>query len=74
MVQIHYGRFVVVSIHLLEVLDYPATVGQIKVLKVGDTVDFWKVLEMVPESKLLLLSEMKAPGQALLEFRIEKHG
>ena len=42
-----------------------------KVLKVGDTVDFWKVLEMVPESKLLLLSEMKAPGQALLEFRIE---
>ena len=42
-----------------------------KVLRVDDTVDFWKVLEIAPESKLLLLSEMKAPGQALLELRIE---
>jgi len=42
-----------------------------KALKVDDTVDFWKVLEIAPESKLLLLSEMKAPGQGLLELRIE---
>jgi uncharacterized protein YbjT (DUF2867 family) len=43
-----------------------------KAIRVDDTVDFWKVLEIVPESKLLLLSEMKAPGQALLELRIER--
>ncbi|GAB6146064.1 SDR family oxidoreductase [Desulfocicer niacini] len=45
--------------------------GSSKVLRLDDTVDFWKVLEIAPESKLLLLSEMKAPGQALLELRIE---
>ena len=40
-------------------------------LYVGDAVDFWRVLEVSPESRLLLHAEMKLPGDALLEFRIK---
>lgn len=40
-------------------------------LQVGDALDFWRVLEIVPPLKLLLLAEMKTPGQALLEIRID---
>lgn len=39
-------------------------------LHVGDALDFWRVLEVSPPRQLLLLSEMKVPGEALLEFRI----
>ena len=39
-------------------------------LRVGDAVDFWRVLEVEPERRLVLLAEMKLPGEALLEFRI----
>ena len=39
-------------------------------IRVGDALDFWRVLEAVPPEKLLLLAEMKTPGQALLEIRI----
>jgi uncharacterized protein YbjT (DUF2867 family) len=42
-----------------------------KELRVGDALDFWRVLEMEPESKLLLLAEMKVPGEALLEIKTE---
>ncbi len=41
-------------------------------LRIGDALDFWRVLEMEPESKLLLLAEMKTPGEALLEIKIKK--
>jgi len=34
----------------------------------GDLVDFWRVLEVKPPHVLLLLSEMKHPGEAMLEF------
>ncbi len=39
-------------------------------LRVGDALDFWRVLEVTPPSQLLLLAEMKLPGEALLEFKI----
>ena len=40
-------------------------------LRVGDALDFWRVLDVVQEERLLLLAEMKVPGEALLEFKIE---
>ncbi len=43
-------------------------------LQVGDSLDFWRVLEIQPPSKLLLLAEMKTPGEAMLEIGIERLG
>jgi uncharacterized protein YbjT (DUF2867 family) len=40
-------------------------------LGVGDALDFWRVLEADEPQRLLLLAEMKAPGQAVLDFRLE---
>ncbi len=40
-------------------------------LQVGDALDFWRVLEIKSPSKLLLLAEMRTPGEALLEIRID---
>ncbi len=40
-------------------------------LRPGDALDFWRVLEAVPGERLLLLAEMKVPGQALLDFQIK---
>lgn len=40
----------------------------------GDTLDFWRVLEARPPERLLLLAEMKVPGEAVLELRIEPRG
>jgi len=40
----------------------------------GDALDFWRVLEARPPWRLLLLAEMKLPGQAVLEFRVEPAG
>jgi len=43
-------------------------------INAGDTLDFWRVLYADKEEKrLLLLAEMKLPGEAWLEFRIEDH-
>ena len=39
-------------------------------LRVGDALDFWRVLDVAPKERLLLLAEMKVPGEALLEFKI----
>lgn len=41
---------------------------------VGDALDFWRVLAVEPNRRLLLLAEMKLPGQALLEFRLAPVG
>ncbi|MGD8344177.1 MAG: SDR family oxidoreductase [Desulfobacterales bacterium] len=41
---------------------------------VGEAVDFWRVLTVEPPHRLVLLSEMKAPGDALLEFQINPMG
>jgi uncharacterized protein YbjT (DUF2867 family) len=43
-------------------------------LGVGDPLDFWRVLDISPKERLLLLAEMKIPGQALLEFKIHSMG
>lgn len=40
-------------------------------LFVGDALDFWRVIEVEKEKQLLLLAEMKLPGEAILEFQIE---
>lgn len=39
-------------------------------LAVGDAVDFWRVLDIQPAKRLLLLAEMKVPGAATLELRL----
>lgn len=39
-----------------------------------DTLDFWRVLKVVPEMELVLHAEMKLPGDALLEFILNKVG
>lgn len=43
-------------------------------LYVGDALDFWRVLDVAPPYRLVLLSEMKVPGEALLEFVITPVG
>ncbi|MFO7686069.1 MAG: SDR family oxidoreductase [Desulfobacterales bacterium] len=43
-------------------------------LMVGDALDFWRVLKIDPPHLLLLLAEMKTPGEALLEFRVTPIG
>ncbi|QDU09398.1 SDR family oxidoreductase [Gimesia aquarii] len=39
-------------------------------LRVGDTVDFWRVEAYEPEHRLRLVAEMKLPGRAWLEFQV----
>ncbi len=39
-------------------------------LRPGDPVDFFRVLEVSEPNRLLLLAEMKFPGDATLEFRV----
>ncbi|MCK9377512.1 MAG: SDR family oxidoreductase [Syntrophobacterales bacterium] len=39
-------------------------------LRIGDALDFFRVLELEPCKRLLLLAEMKMPGEATLEFRL----
>lgn len=41
-------------------------------LQVGDALDFWRVLELEESRKLKLVAEMKLPGEATLEFRIDE--
>jgi uncharacterized protein YbjT (DUF2867 family) len=40
-------------------------------LRIGDALDFWKVADIKPNKRLLLLAQMKLPGKAWLEFVIE---
>jgi uncharacterized protein YbjT (DUF2867 family) len=42
------------------------------VLRKGDSLDFWKVVDVVPNKRLLLFAQMKVPGKAWLEFVIDK--
>ena len=43
-------------------------------ISAGDSLDFWRVIFAdKKEKKLLLYAEMKLPGEAWLEFRIENH-
>jgi uncharacterized protein YbjT (DUF2867 family) len=43
-------------------------------IRVGDALDFWRVLSIEPPCRLLLSAEMKTPGDALLEFKIDPAG
>lgn len=40
-------------------------------LRIGDGLDFWKVVDLKPNKRLLLVNQMKVPGRAWLEFSVE---
>lgn len=40
-------------------------------LRVGESLDFWKVVDIKKDERLLLYAQMKVPGTAWLEFKIE---
>lgn len=40
-------------------------------LRVGECLDFWKVADIKENERLLLYAQMKVPGNAWLEFKIE---
>jgi uncharacterized protein YbjT (DUF2867 family) len=40
----------------------------------GETLDFWRVIDVRPAQRLALLAEMKLPGEATLTFDIEPDG
>ncbi len=39
-------------------------------LFIGDALDFWRVLHVLPPHRLVLVAEMKLPGEAILDFDI----
>lgn len=43
-------------------------------IRVGDTLDFWRVETFEENRRLRLLAEMKSPGRAWLEFEVESYG
>jgi len=43
-------------------------------LRVGDTVDSWRVIAMEPGRRLTLFFGMRAPGSGVLEFELEPEG
>jgi len=40
-------------------------------LRVGDALDFWRVLFVSPPNRLILLAEMKLPGEAIMDFKVD---
>ncbi|WP_028580161.1 SDR family oxidoreductase [Desulfogranum japonicum] len=40
-------------------------------LRLGDALDFWKVVDLKPGKRLLLHAQMKVPGEAWLEFDVQ---
>ncbi len=42
-----------------------------KELQAGDAVDFWRVKHINPPYRLVLVAEMRLPGEAVLEFRLK---
>lgn len=45
-----------------------------KWMRIGDTVDWWRVEKFEPNRRLRLFAEMKLPGRAWLEFLVEPSG
>lgn len=43
-------------------------------VRLQDTIDFWRVSAVVPGERLQLTAEMKLPGDAWLEWRVEPDG
>jgi hypothetical protein len=42
-------------------------------LRVGDTIDFWRVEALEPGRRLRLAAEMRIPGRLWLQFEIDPH-
>jgi len=42
-------------------------------LRVGDTIDFWRVERLEPDRLLRLAAEMKIPGRLWLQFEVDPH-
>ena len=42
-------------------------------LRVGESVDFWRVEDLKENERLLLRAQMKVPGKAWLEFKIQEN-
>ena len=40
-------------------------------VRIGDSIDFWKVVDIEEDQRLLLFAQMKLPGKAWLEFLIK---
>jgi hypothetical protein len=40
-------------------------------LRIGESVDFWRVEDLSVNERLLLYAQMKIPGKAWLEFKIK---
>lgn len=40
-------------------------------VRIGDSIDFWKVVDVQEDKRLLLFAQMKLPGKAWLEFLIK---
>lgn len=40
-------------------------------LRIGDALDFWRVVQIEAPRRLLLVAEMKVPGAAVLEFSLQ---
>lgn len=43
-------------------------------VRVGDAIDFWRVVAVEPGQRLTLLAEMKLPGAAVLELEVRPRG
>ncbi len=43
-------------------------------LRIDDVIDFWRVEDLERDAMLLLRAEMKLPGKAWLQFRIDREG
>ena len=43
-------------------------------LQVGDALDFWRVLDVDPPRRLILVAEMKLPGEAILDIELKTSG
>lgn len=43
-------------------------------LRIGDSLDFWRVEAYEPDKRLRLFAEMKMPGRAWLEFEVKTSG
>ena len=52
----------------------PGMRGRGRELHAGGTVDFWRVVDVVPSERLLLRAEMKMPGTPWLELAVEPVG
>jgi hypothetical protein len=39
-------------------------------LRTGDAIDFWRVVRIAPDRRLLLTAEMKMPGRLWLDYEV----